>query len=85
MRGVRFWVGKGASGAAASWAPAPSCRLNVHKTTLASTKLPSNWGSWELAVHRAVVVEVTFVDPSCWMLISRVLGWLVPCSVLNNG
>lgn len=33
----------------------PSCRLNVHKTTLASTKLPSNWGSWELAVHRDVV------------------------------
>lgn len=54
MKDVGFWVSKGASGAA-SWAPAPSDRLDVYKTTLASTKLPSNWGSWELAVHRDVM------------------------------
>ena len=65
-----FGAGKGASGAA-SWAPVPCCRLDVGKTQgsrsqrLAhshssarvhrSPKLPSNWGSSDLTVHREVV------------------------------
>lgn len=88
VRGVGFGVGKGASGAT-SWAPAPSCRLDVHKTPGAaltgwhmlgdtSPKLPSNWGSLELTVHRDVVGIWGNLWWPCWILISEgVLEWLV--------